>query len=308
MPHACQQASRSSAPRAPSVPPPSRFLIPACLFPTLPSYACKSKDNQFQAVTRAPRPPVQWQKASTTRHSDHHGRLYSCQRASLRSPVSPTPTPPLPSDLPRTPCSSRPSSSSSPHPPTTTADHPPSAQNAQRYRSNGVRARPLYVRAAAARPLVPTARTNPPPPPRCHPRRRRAARPQSAQGGMKQWHPRAAARAPKDERRDAYQQAKLVLKSRSISQCGRARGGRAELYYWFGWRGRASARPPAATTCQQLKLVLQSHGRVVAAAQAARPRGVRRSCWYGMRRGGRAQTTARAAGGAFGVSAHARGA
>ena len=94
MPHACQQASRSSAPRAPSVPPPSRFLIPACLFPTLPSYACKSKDNQFQAVTRAPRPPVQWQKASTTRHSDHHGRLYSCQRASLRSPVSPTPTPP----------------------------------------------------------------------------------------------------------------------------------------------------------------------------------------------------------------------
>jgi hypothetical protein len=199
-----------------------------------------------------------------------------------------------------------PSSSSSPHPPTPAADHRPSAQSAQRSRSNGIRARPLYVRTAAARPLGPTARTNPPP--RCHPRRSRAARPQSTQGGMKQWHPRAAARAPTDERRDACQQAKLVLKSRSTSQCDRARGGRAELYYWFGWRGRASARLPAATTRQQLKLVPQSHGVVVVAAQAARPRGARRSCWYGMRRGGRAQTTARAAGGAVGVSAHARGA
>ena len=85
----------SSAPRAPSVPT-SRFLIPACLFPTLPSYACKVKENQFQAATRAPRPPVQWQKASTMRPSDHHGRLYYCQRAPLRSLVSP----PLSSDLP----------------------------------------------------------------------------------------------------------------------------------------------------------------------------------------------------------------
>ena len=95
--------------------------------------------------------------------------------------LSRLPPPPHPSsDLPHiTPCSSHPSSPSSSHPPTPTADHPPSAQSTQRYRSNGIRARPLYVRTAAARPLGPTARTNPPP--RCHPRRRRAARPQSTQ-------------------------------------------------------------------------------------------------------------------------------
>ena len=54
------------------------------------------KENQFQAATRAPRPPVQWQKASTMRPSDNNGRLYSCQRAPLRSLVPP----PLSSDLP----------------------------------------------------------------------------------------------------------------------------------------------------------------------------------------------------------------
>ena len=120
----------------------------------------------------------------------------------------------------------------------------------------------------------------------------------SASGGA-----RAKGRAPR-----RLPSGKFVLKSRSTAQCDHARGGRAERYYWCGWRGRASARLPAATTRQQLKLVPQSHGVVVVAAQAARPRGARRSCWYGMRRGGRAQTTARAAGGAVGVSAHARGA